>query len=105
MIKFKDIIQQDTDKIFLNTDELAEDHVIEGSQVRCICTNEQLNQGKGSDLFGAYSIDLCIMAKSDELPQRRGYGMNLNVDGMEYTIISWTEEFEMSTILLTTGIV
>lgn len=103
-MKFRDIVQRDTDRIFLNMDEFAEEnHTVEGSPVKCIFTAEQLHQGKGMDMFGAYNADTCLMAKTGDLPPRRGYGMNLNVDGVEYIIMNWSEDFGMSTVMLTTG--
>lgn len=104
MMKFGDVVRNDIDRAFLNMDEFAEEnHIVEEESIRCIFTSEQLHQNKGIDLFGAYNADVCLMAKTDDLPPRRGYGMNLNVDGADYMIVNWSDDFGMSTIMMTTG--
>lgn len=100
MNDFKQIIANDIDRVFLNVNEFAEMRMIEGTPVRCAFIEDILNEKSGGTEFGVHNAEACIMAKCADMPTRKGYGSCLNVDGVDYTVISWSEEAGITTIML-----
>lgn len=85
-MSFKDQIQQDLDAVFLNTDEFAELHRIEGKEIPVVVDNDQLVKLKQGQILGLVEADLLLMGKESDFPADMEPGRLLNVDGRELIV-------------------
>ena len=85
-MSFKDQIQQDLDAVFLNTDEFAELHRIEGKEIPVVVDNDQLVKLKQGQILGLVEADLLLMGKESDFPADMEPGRLLNVDGRELLV-------------------
>ena len=63
---FKEQIQQDLDTVFLNLDEFAELHRVEGKQIPVVVDNDQLVKLKQGQILGLVEADMLLMGKQTE---------------------------------------
>lgn len=56
-MSFKDQIRQDLDAVFLNVDEFAELHRIEGKEIPVVVDNDQLVKLKQGQILGLVEAD------------------------------------------------
>lgn len=85
-MSFKDEILKDLDTVFLNLDEFAELHRVEGKQIAVIIDSDQLNKLKQGQILGLVEADMLLMGKESDLPANLDPGRLLNVDGREYIV-------------------
>lgn len=85
-MSFKDQVSKDLDAVFLNLDEFAEYHRIEGAKVAVVLDNDQLNKLKKGQILGLIEADMLIMAKEADMPRDLEPGRLLNVDGREMIV-------------------
>ena len=98
-MSLKGEIISDINNVFLNFDDFAEEHIIEGKKVLCIYDDETLKTRQGSAEIGIDESTLLIYAKVEDLPKRKQGGL-LNVDHKEYMIDDWKVNFAMAEIAL-----
>lgn len=98
-MSLKGEIINDIDNVFLNFDDFAEEHIIEGKKVLCIYDEETLKTRQGSAEIGVDESTLLLFAKVEDLPKRKKGGL-LNVDHKEYMIDDWNVNFAMAEIAL-----
>lgn len=98
-MSLKGEIINDIDNVFLNFDDFAEEHIIEGKKVLCIYDEETLKTRHGSAEIGVDESTLLLFAKVEDLPKRKKGGL-LNVDHKEYMIDDWNVNFAMAEIAL-----
>lgn len=97
---FKDMVEIDRARVFLNLDEYGETHLIEGKDVVCVIDDDSLRERQaGAELAVAESSKL-LYAAVEDLPRRRRAGAALNIDHQEYIIDDWSEDMGMATIVL-----
>lgn len=99
MSNFKDQLKIDRDAVFLNLEEFAEPHDIEGRPAMAVVDEPIYGESTAASV-GLAECDLLIFAKVEELPRIRSAGESLNVDGREFTILSWREDFGIAEIKL-----
>ena len=86
-MSFKDDILADLDEVFLNLDEFAEEHTIEGKKISVVMNNDQLETLKEGQILGLVEADMVIFAKAEDLPRDLDPGRFLNVDGRELIVV------------------
>lgn len=99
MAKFKDMVAADRDAVFLNLDEFAEQHRVEGKMIVAV-TDESIFGASGAASIGLAEYDLIVYVKVEDLPRKRPTGESLNVDGREFSIVSWREDCGIAEIQL-----
>lgn len=103
---FKDIVALDVVKTFLDLDEFAEIHDLNGKQCTCIITNNSTDERNASMPGGRRTPDglhgdfLTIWARSEDLERPPRMGTNFRVDGKRYTVDSCIEAMGMLEIVL-----
>ena len=85
-MSFKEQIQTDLDSVFLNLDEFAEIHRVEGVEIAVVVDNDQLNQLKKGQILGLVEADMLLMGKESDFPKNLEPGRLLNVDGRELLV-------------------
>mgnify|MGYP003595103802 CR=1 FL=1 len=104
---FKEQLQEDED-IFINADEFAEDHEIQGKTCRAVVEGLTLKEsliktqaGSQAENYGTPAsttrIIHCKKTDLDEVPEA---GIRFTLDGMEYTVKNANDELGIVTIEL-----
>ena len=107
MATFKECLTEDL-SVFVNSLEFAEEHMIEGHSIMCSLDSDVLQERAGADELGMNEKNIRIFAKTEELAneelQELGFGAHLNVDGAEYVVQSWSDNFGMTEIVLSANL-
>ena len=88
MRSFKEQILADLDGVFLNLDEFAETHRVEGVKIAVVVDNDQLNKLKKGQILGLIEADMLLMGKEADFPANLEPGRLLNVDGRELIVVN-----------------
>ena len=94
-MSFKDQIKQDLSDIFLNLDEFADLHRIEGKEVPVVIDSDimaKLSKIGDNRIHGMDEADMIIMGKASDLPENLDPGRLLNLDGREVIVVTTTSE-------------
>lgn len=94
-MSFKDQIKQDLSDIFLNLDEFADLHRIEGKEVPVVIDSDimaKLSKIGDNRVHGMDEADMVIMGKASDLPENLDPGRLLNLDGREVIVVTTTSE-------------
>ena len=94
-MSFKDQIKQDLSDIFLNLDEFADLHRIEGNEVPVVIDSDimaKLSKIGDNRIHGMDEADMVIMGKASDLPENLDPGRLLNLDGREVIVVTTTSE-------------
>ena len=94
-MSFKDQIKQDLSDIFLNLDEFADLHRIEGKEVPVVIDSDimaKLSKIGDNRIHGMDEADMIIMGKASDLPEYLDPGRLLNLDGREVIVVTTTSE-------------
>ena len=103
MSAFKDMVEADRDNVFLNLDEFADEHDVDGKIIRVSLQDEQIeegSQGQGLSALGLSDSTLVMYAKTEDLNGRKMAGETLYIDDVGYTVITWLEEMGITTVIL-----
>ena len=94
-MSFKDQIKQDLSDIFLNLDEFADLHRIQGKEVPVVIDSDimaKLSKIGDNRIHGMDEADMVIMGKASDLPENLDPGRLLNLDGREVIVVTTTSE-------------
>lgn len=94
-MSFKDQIKQDLSDIFLNLDEFADLHRIEGKEVPVVIDSDimaKLSKIGDNRIHGMDEADMVIMGKASNLPENLDPGRLLNLDGREVIVVTTMSE-------------
>lgn len=94
-MSFKDQIKQDLSDVFLNLDEFADLHRIEGKEVPVVIDSdmlEKLSKIGDNRIHGMDEADMVIMGKASDLPENLDPGRLLNLDGREVIVVTTASE-------------
>ena len=94
-MSFKDQIKQDLSDIFLNLDEFADLHRIEGKEVPVVIDSDimaKLSKIGDNRIHGMDEADMVIMGKASDLPENLDPGRLLNLDGREVIVVTTMSE-------------
>lgn len=94
-MNFKDQIKQDLSDVFLNLDEFADLHRIEGKEVPVVIDSDimaKLSKIGDNRIHGMDEADMVIMGKASDLPENLDPGRLLNLDGREVIVVTTTSE-------------
>lgn len=100
---FKDQIKNDIDT-FINLDEFAEEHRIEGKHLKCVVDEDEFRQRARGSEYATAESGLTIYVRTEDIQHRKSPLSALNVDGREYTVINWESTMGVETIDLVQGI-
>ena len=83
---FREQLQKDLDDVFLNLDEFAESHRVEGKEITVVLDDDQLNKLKQGQILGLVEADTLLMGREADFPANLEPGRLLNVDGREMLV-------------------
>lgn len=87
-MSFKEQIQKDLGAVFLNLDEFAELHRVEGAKIAVVMDNDKLNKLKQGQILGLVEADVLLFGRASDFPKDLDPGRLLNVDGRELIVVS-----------------
>ena len=87
-MSFKEQIRKDLDNVFLNPDEFAEPHRVEGAEITVVVDSDQLNKLKKGQILGLIEADMLLMGREGDFPADLEPGRLLNVDGRELIVVN-----------------
>ena len=85
-MSFKEQIQKDLDAVFLNLEDFAELHRVEGVQIAVVVDSDRLDKLKQGQILGLVEADMLLMGKKADFPANLEPGRLLNVDGREMLV-------------------
>ena len=94
-MSFKYQIKKYLSDIFLNLDEFADLHRIEGKEVPVVIDSDimaKLSKIGDNRIHGMDEADMIIMGKASDLPENLDPGRLLNLDGREVIVVTTTSE-------------
>lgn len=101
---FKEILAQDVRNVFLNMDEFAEEHIVNGRPMAVqIDDNELLERdkaGTGVHQDGLYKSRRLIYVASADFGKRPAVGALLTLDGKQYRVVDCKDEAGLLSIEL-----
>ncbi len=106
MSGFKDMVAADIDNVFLNTDEFAEEHNLNGTICKCILQDESVMEALSIDeqmnqnYQGLYGSRLIVNCKAADLPMVPVTDQTFRVEGKLYLVESCANDMGMLTIQL-----
>lgn len=83
---FKDMVREDAEEVFLNEEEFAEKHRINGKKVICLVDSDISANSKLANLLGVYDNSVVIYVKEGVLPVPK-VRSRLNLDGSLHQVI------------------
>lgn len=98
MSAFRDIIAEDRENVFLNPDEFAEEHLIEGSRINVSWQDDEAMEDPDLSMLGTHTVR--IYARAEDLPARKVPGDTLWADHVAYTVEQWSEAEGVAVILM-----
>lgn len=105
-LTFKEIVTNDNANVFINGNEFADTHNINGVEclavVQDISTAEKLSIGLGTDNTypGLYGSRVMVNCKAEDLPSIPVFGMAIELDGQLYTVEACDDDMGLLTIQL-----
>lgn len=106
MSAFKDMVEADITNVFLNLEEFAEIHNLDGVDCACVFSSDRTDDrmaalhGKQRTPDGLHGDYVTVCVRSSDLKKVPKEGTNFKVDSKRYTVDSCTEDMGMLTIVL-----
>lgn len=101
---FKDLVTADISAVFLNGQEFADTHTIDGKPMTVVVDeNELLEREKskmGIQVDGTYKARRLIYVAKEEYGPRPAHGKQINFDGRLFRVADCTEEASVLAITL-----
>jgi len=97
---FKDQIAVDIDNVFLNLSEFADDHVINGIEVKAVIDSDILEERSNAAARGTYLGLKRVFVNESLFPARFAVGARINLDGKSYFVRDCSEEMGMYVITI-----
>lgn len=95
MSAFKDLLRADIDNVFMNTDEFAAEHTVNGKKMPVsVDNNELIDRAKKakSNMDGLYVKSTLIYVKAKDFGPLPQVGAALTLDGKTYRVTDATNE-------------
>lgn len=102
MPTLKDVINGDLD-LFLNTDEFAEEHKIDGVLVKVVIDADGLAENQKGTRMSISESSLKFFAKTDDLKKMRLPGQKISFDNKLYVVDAWDENMGITSVFLSGG--
>ena len=102
---FKDLVATDISAVYLNDQEFADTHTVNGKEMAAVVDdNELLERDKAKIMAaqteGTYKARRLIYVAKEEYGPRPAHGKQLNFDGRLFRVADCTEEAGMLAITL-----
>ena len=99
-MSFKEQIQKDLDAVFLNPDEFAETHRVEGKEILVVVDDDRLNTLKKGQILGLVEAEMLLLGRVADFPADLDPGRLLNVDGREMQVVKSGKDMGLAEVAL-----
>jgi hypothetical protein len=92
---FKDVLKDDVNNTFMNLDEFADTHIVDGKEIPVIIDeNEIIEREKKmkSNMDGVYVKQKLMYVKADDFGALPAIGRAIMLDGKRYIVIDAVDE-------------
>ncbi len=100
---FKEEVQRDLSSVFLNLDEFAELHRVEGKEIAVVIDEDELEKlakvGENRS-HGLVEGDMLLMGREIDLPRDLDPGRSINIDGRELVVVSSSKHMGLVELVL-----
>lgn len=96
---FQAQVDDDNVNVFLNLDEFAEYHTVEGTTIRCVVDDDIYNSSPGLSGLGITDATFTLFVRDWEAPRLKA-GDQLEFDNQIYTVIDWRTDKGIDRITL-----
>ncbi len=89
-MNFKDQLSADIDAVFLNIDEFADEHIINGQTMLCVIDGDlsrRRSNRQSDDYDGIYTRQLTVSVRESDLGYRPERDQKMTVDGEWYLVV------------------
>jgi len=99
MENFKDRVAADM-SVFLNLDEFAEYHDIDGETVKIVLDSDLINRRPHLYAEGTYQNRVIFFARESDLGYRPVEGQVMSLDGQQYLVVQVGEDMGLLSVTL-----
>lgn len=99
MSAFKDFIAADVKNTFINPNEFADCHEIDGEKVNCVIDSDVFSEHSNKSIEGVFVNAITIYVASDSFEVPPVEGQLLTVDSVRYFVRSVCNEMGILTII------
>ena len=100
MIRLKSEIERDCQDVFMDEDDFAEKHLVDGHSIPCVIDDEQLKLRQGSNELGVEEGTMLLFTPVFWIKKKKPIGAGMMVDGKTYVVVSWNVNAGMNEIVL-----
>lgn len=90
---------------FINSDDFAELHNVDGSVILCVLENDTHLQQSNTIDTGVSGVDAVLFVKTDELVNQKEYGEHISIDDDTYTVVKFEDNLGMTRLELQKGVI
>jgi hypothetical protein len=94
-VNFKDLMAEDVDNVFLDPDENAEDHNIDGQTILCSVdqiTTKHRSDRRNEQYDGIYKATIVLAVKESALGYRPVFGQPMRLDDVLYMVAECADD-------------
>lgn len=99
-MSFKDVIKQDITNVFLNFEEFATKHNINGKAILAVVDDDLTTERSITDVNNIYYGSKLMYVSAEEIGFKPTIGGNIRLDGMLYQIKSVTDSMGMYEVVM-----
>ena len=103
MSKFKYSVEADLSDVFINLDEFADMHVLEGVELPCVVSvnkTAQKSEQKEKTFEGLHGDFITLYVKKVDAPRVPKQGENIKLDDKRYKVKSCRDDMGLLSVLL-----
>ena len=103
MSAFKDAVAKDIKSVFINIDEFADEHDLNGKKVRCVVDKDVIDGAKGTvanPLYGVFLNAITIYVDAKDIDRKPVEGEILRLDKKPHIVRNVSDEGGVLVILV-----
>lgn len=102
---FKEMVQEDISRVFLNPCEFGEFHSIDGVEIPIVVDNDELKRRQSGEELAIEEATTLFYCRTCDLPKKRKPGQSMNKDGRLCTVADIKDDMGVTTVVLEENIV
>ena len=99
-MSLKDVMAADISAVFLNPDEFAETHSIDGVNILAVVDSDVIRKREGKVYDGVFREECMLFVKESDLGYRPTFGQAMRLDDEYYLVAACNENAGMLEITL-----
>ncbi len=103
MSTFKECAEADLSDVFINLDEFAETHTLEGVELPCVISIDKTAPRSGAEsktFEGLHGDFITLYVKKDDVSRVPKQGENIKLDNKRYKVVSCRSDMGLLSVVL-----